>query len=274
MVSDQRGGEEVYRAGYFRGLRPEPELWVDEWADRYMRIPQSSGAAEPGPYRTERTPYAREPMRCLSPSHPCKRVVTMVASQLMKTQIALNWIGGCIHMAPANILLLEPTQKLAQSVAGRVDQAVEAVPELRARVVVPRSRKGTNTWENKQFEGGRLFIATAGSSSNLAEKSVRYVYGDEVDRWEMDIDNEGDPVKLAEARASTFGRNAKFYFPAHPRSKVLRALLTCSKSATSVTTTSHARTVAICKCLNGPTSSGMKITGWCSTSAAVLSAAQ
>lgn len=219
MASDQRGGEEVYREGYFRGLRPEPVLWVDEWADRYMRIPQSSGAAEPGPYRTERTPYAREPMRCLSPSHPSKRVVTMVASQLMKTQIALNWICGCIHMAPANILLLEPTQKLAQSVAGRVDQAVEAVPELRERVVVPRSRKGTNTWENKQFEGGRLFIATAGSSSNLAEKSVRYVYGDEVDRWEMDIDNEGDPVKLAEARASTFGRNAKFYFSSSPTIK-------------------------------------------------------
>lgn len=219
MLNEHADGAQAYRLGYFRGLRPEPELWVDEWADQFMRIPQDSGAAEPGPYRTARTPYAREPMRCLSPSHPCKRVVTMVASQLMKTQIALNWIGGCIHMAPANILLLEPTQKLAQSVAGRVDLAVQAVPELRQRVVVPRSKKGTNTWENKQFEGGRLFIATAGSSSNLAEKSVRYVYGDEIDRWEMDLDNEGDPVKLAEARASTFGRNAKFYFSSSPTLK-------------------------------------------------------
>ena len=41
MLSNQRGGEEVYREGYFRGLRPEPELWVDEWADRYMRIPRA-----------------------------------------------------------------------------------------------------------------------------------------------------------------------------------------------------------------------------------------
>ncbi|MDF5937632.1 phage terminase large subunit family protein [Pseudomonas aeruginosa] len=55
------------------------------------------GAAEPGKYHTDRTPYAREPMRCLSPLFPAKRVVTMVASQLMKTQVALNWIGGCIH---------------------------------------------------------------------------------------------------------------------------------------------------------------------------------
>lgn len=218
-MTNYADGTEVYRNGYFRGLRPEPELWVDEWADRYMRIPQSQGGAEPGPYRTARTPYAREPMQCLSPAHPCKRVVTMIASQLMKTQIALNWIGGCIHMAPANILLLEPTQRLAHDIAARFDQAAEVVPELRERIVKPRSREGTNTSGVKQFEGGRLFIATAGSSSNLAEKSVRYVYGDEIDRWEMDLNSEGDPVKLAEARASTFGRNAKFYFSSTPTLK-------------------------------------------------------
>ena len=98
MQTEKPDGAEVYREAYFRGLRPDPSLWVDEWADEYMRIPRDTGAAEPGKYRTLRTPYAREPMRCLSPAHPCKRVVTMVASQLMKTQIALNWIGALIHM--------------------------------------------------------------------------------------------------------------------------------------------------------------------------------
>ncbi len=77
-------GEKVFREAYFRGLRPDPDLWIDEWADEYMRIPRDTGAPEPGQYRTERTPYAREPMRCLSPAHPCRRVITMVASQLMK----------------------------------------------------------------------------------------------------------------------------------------------------------------------------------------------
>ncbi|MDF5930780.1 phage terminase large subunit family protein [Pseudomonas aeruginosa] len=96
-------------------LKPDPELWIDQWADEFQRIPREAGAAEPGKYHTERTPYAREPMHCLSPRFPAKRVVTMIASQLMKTQIALNWIGGCIHQAPANILVLLPTQKLEQA---------------------------------------------------------------------------------------------------------------------------------------------------------------
>lgn len=212
-------GAEQYRSAYLRGLQPDPELWVDEWADEYMRIPRETGAAEPGPYRTERTPYAREPMRCLSPSHPAKRVVTMVASQLMKTQIALNWIGGCIHMAPANILMLLPSLALAKRVSGRVGKTIDATPVLRKRVAAPRSRNASNTMDTKEFEGGTLYATTAGSASNLAELAARYIYGDEVDRWDLDVDNEGDPIELAETRASTFGRNAKIYFSSSPTIK-------------------------------------------------------
>lgn len=212
-------GAATYRAAYMRGLRPDPELWIDEWADEYMRIPRESGAAEPGPYRTDRTPYAREPMRCLSPAHPCRRVVTMVASQLMKTQIALNWIGGVIHMAPSNFLMLLPTLGLAKRVSARVSHTIEATPVLKERVAKARSRDARNTMDTKEFEGGTLYATTAGSAANLAELAARYVYGDEVDRWDVDVDNEGDPIELAETRMSTFGRNAKAYFSSSPTIK-------------------------------------------------------
>ncbi|WP_404937077.1 phage terminase large subunit family protein [Pseudomonas sp. JDS08PS003] len=212
-------GAEVYREAYFRGLQPDPDVWIDEWADEYMRIPRDTGAAEPGQYRTSRTPYAREPMRCLSPAHPCKRVVTMVASQLMKTQIALNWIGGLIHMAPSNILTLLPSLGLAKRVSSRIGKTIKATPVLRERVASSRSRDSRNTMDTKEFEGGSLYVTTAGSAANLAELSARYVYGDEVDRWEVDVGEEGDPIELAETRGSTFGRNAKFYFSSSPTIK-------------------------------------------------------
>ncbi|MDB1113761.1 phage terminase large subunit family protein [Pseudomonas extremaustralis] len=219
MLFEYANGAEVYREAYFRGLRPEPALWVDEWADEYMRIPRDTGAAEPGQYRTSRTPYAREPMRCLSPSHRCKRVVTMVASQLMKTQIALNWIGGLIHMAPSNILTLLPSLGLAKRVSSRIGKTIKATPVLRERVAASRSRDSRNTMDTKEFEGGSLYVTTAGSAANLAELSARYVYGDEIDRWEVDVGEEGDPIELAETRGSTFGRNAKFYFSSSPTIK-------------------------------------------------------
>lgn len=219
MHTEIPDGAEVYREAYFRGLKPDPDLWVDEWADEYIRIPRDSGAAEPGQYRTSRTPYAREPMRCLSPAHPCKRVVTMVASQLMKTQIALNWIGGIIHMVPSNILTLLPTLGLAKRVSSRISKTIQATPVLRERVAAGRSRDARNTMDTKEFEGGSLYVTTAGAAANMAELSARYVYGDEIDRWEVDVGQEGDPIELAETRGSNFGRRAKFYFSSSPTIK-------------------------------------------------------
>ncbi len=219
MPTGYADGAKVYCEAYGRGLKPDPELWVDEWADEYMRIPRDTGAAEPGKYRTARTPYAREPMRCLSPAHPCKRVITMVASQLMKTQIALNWIGALIHMSPSNILTLLPSLALAKRVSARIGKTIAATPELKARVATSRSRDARNTMDTKEFEGGTLYATTAGSASNLAELAARFIYGDEIDRWDVDVDEEGDPVDLAETRGSTFGRNAKFYFSSSPTIK-------------------------------------------------------
>lgn len=209
-------GAKVYGVGFAAGLQPDPVLWIDEWADAYQRIPADTGAAEPGKYLTERTPYARAVMRALSPEHPCKRVVVMGASQMLKTQTFLNWMGGCIHMAPANILAMMPSLPLAKRLSSRVAKTIEAVPVLRERVARPRSRDARNTLDTKDFTGGQLIITTAGSAANLAEIAARYLYGDEIDRWERNVGDEGDPVEIFEARASTFAHNAKFYYTSSP----------------------------------------------------------
>lgn len=205
----------VVLAGFSRGIRPDPDLWIDQWADEFMQIPQGNGA-EHGKYRTERTPFAREVMRVLSPSHPAKRVVAMVASQLLKTQVGINWISASIHQAPGNFLVLLPSLNLAKRVSGRIGKTIDAIPELKAKVAPVRSRDSRNTIDTKEFAGGTLYIATAGSAANLAEIPARYVYGDEVDRWEVSVDQEGDPVELAETRTSTYGRNAKIYYTSSP----------------------------------------------------------
>lgn len=40
------------------GMRPDPDLTVSEWADAHRKL-SSRASAEPGQYRTSRTPYAR-----------------------------------------------------------------------------------------------------------------------------------------------------------------------------------------------------------------------
>ncbi len=198
------------------GLEPDPNLTVDEWSDRFMVIPKSTGSNEAGPYRTSRTPHAREVMRTLSDSHPCKRVVVMGASQMLKTQVGLNWLMSSIHQSPSNFLWLVPTGKLQKRAASRIDKTVASIPKIRDRVAKPHSRDSNNNNDIKEFVGGALYLATAGAAANLSELSVRRVLFDEIDRAKENVGGEGDPGELAEARQTTYERNRKAYYPSSP----------------------------------------------------------
>ena len=201
-------GYEQIRAAAVRGHTPDPELEVDRWAEEHMVLPKD--AAEPGPYRIDRTPPARRIMQVLSPRHPAKRVVIRGASQMLKTQVAINFMAASAHRAPANMLVLEPTDSLAKRLSARISKVIRDVPVLRQVFAPPRSRDNRNTVFAKDFTGGTMYIATAGSAANLAEIPARYVVIDEVDRLETSVGGEGDPVEIAEARATTFQSNCKF----------------------------------------------------------------
>ena len=67
------------------GFKPDPPMTVTEWADK-NRYLSSVASSEPGRWHTERTPYLQEIMDCLSPSHPCERVVFMKGAQVGGTE--------------------------------------------------------------------------------------------------------------------------------------------------------------------------------------------
>jgi len=85
------GAEELVRA-WRDGLTPDPALTISEWADRH-RILSPRDSAEPGRYRTDRTPYMRAIMDALSPLDPARRVVFMKSAQVGATTAGSNWIG-------------------------------------------------------------------------------------------------------------------------------------------------------------------------------------
>src|SRR5512133_2645918 len=73
--------EEIYAAAAAAGARPDPLLTISEWADKYRTLAQRA-SAEPGPWRTDRTPYLREIMDCLSPSSPIERTIFVKGAQI------------------------------------------------------------------------------------------------------------------------------------------------------------------------------------------------
>ena len=209
-------GQSTYRQSFHAGLMPDPELWVDEWSIQHAQIP-SEGNAEGGKYNLDRTPFAGEVMHVLSPAHPCNRVVVMAASQMLKTQTAMNWLMAVVDAAPANILALMPSGDLASRLSARINKTLKATTKVTDLFARPRTREGKNTDSTKEFRGGTLHIATAGSAANLAEIPARYGYGDEIDDWETDLQGQGDPVEIFENRGSTYGRNRKWYYSSSPK---------------------------------------------------------
>jgi phage terminase large subunit GpA-like protein len=207
-------GFSVLAEAAIRGARPDPQLEIDKWSEDHMVVPKES--AKPGRYRIAHTPLARRPLQVLSPRHPARRVVIRGASQMLKTQVALNFLAASAHQAPANMLVLEPTDSLAKRLSARVTKMIRDVPALQQVFAKPRSRDSRNTVFAKEFEGGTMYIATAGSAANLAEIPARYVYVDEIDRLDRDVDGEGDPVLLAEARTTTFEGTSKILHTSSP----------------------------------------------------------
>ena len=82
------GGDALWQS-WRDGLTPDASLQVSEWADRH-RFLSPRASAEPGRYRTSRTPYMRAIMDALSPSNPCRRIVFMKAAQVGATEAHLS----------------------------------------------------------------------------------------------------------------------------------------------------------------------------------------
>lgn len=201
---------------FFKALRPQRhDLVVSEWADE-NRVLSGKASAEPGRWRTSRTPYLREPMNELSTCSSTETVVLMFGAQLGKTETGNNFIGYVIDYVPAPTIMVQPTVEIAKKASKqRIDPMIEESPCLREKIPPARARDSGNTVLQKDFPGGSLFFVGANSAAGLRSLPIRFLFLDEVDAYPSDVEGEGDPVSLAIARSRTF-RNRKVLMTSTP----------------------------------------------------------
>ena len=148
-----------------------------------------------------------------------RQVVVMSAAQVGKTEVLLNMIGFHVDQDPAPILVVQPTLSMAQAFSkDRLAPMLRDTPNLKGKVRDPRSRDSGNTTLHKVFPGGHVTIAGANSAAGLASRPVRIVLCDEVDRYPSSAGTEGDLIRLAAKRATTFW-NAKLVTVSTPTVK-------------------------------------------------------
>lgn len=196
--------------GFLDGLRPEPRITVSEWADLYRYL-SSSSSAEPGLWRTSRTPYLKEIQDALSSTNIIQEVILMKGAQLGLTEAGFNWVGYIIDVAPAPTLMVQPTDMMVKRASKmRFDPMIEATPKLREKIKPSRSRDSGNTIGQKDFPGGTVILTGANSPVGLRSMPAKNIFLDEVDAYPNDLDGEGSPIDLAKARARTFARKKIF----------------------------------------------------------------
>lgn len=206
---------------------PPPNLKVSEWADRFAVLPKES-SAQPGKWMTSTAEYQRGFMDAVN-DPLVETIVVIWPAQSGKSAGLLNVIAYFTHQDPSPILLVQPTLEAAENFSkDRIAPMIRDTPALRPLFGDPRARDSGNTLLHKQFPGGYLALSGANSPSSLASRPIRIVLCDETDKYDVSAGTEGDPIKLATARTTTFW-NRKIILTSTPNikgaSRIERAFL-------------------------------------------------
>lgn len=148
-----------------------------------------------------------------------EQIVVMSSAQVGKTEIILNVVGYFVDFDPSPMLLVQPTEKMAETFSkDRLAPMVRDTKRLTSKISDSKSRTSNNTILHKSFPGGHITMAGANSPASLASRPVRIVLLDEIDRYPLSAGTEGDPVGLAKKRTNNFW-NRKIILVSTPTTK-------------------------------------------------------
>ncbi len=183
-------------------LRPKEPMTISQWADKYMVLPE--GSNESGRYSSDTIPYQKAIMDAITDPEVVD-VAVMSSAQVGKTTIIMCGIAYYIDYEPATQMLVMPTITDAEKFSKtRLAQMIEDIPQLAEKVADPKARNSNNTILLKGYPGGNIAISGANSPSSLASDPRRIIWMDETDRFPESAGSEGNPIKLAEKRATSY----------------------------------------------------------------------
>lgn len=191
-----------FMSGLAELLRPKENMAVSEWADKYMVLPE--GSSEAGRFSSDTIPYQKAIMDAITDPEVTD-VSVMSSAQVGKTTIIMCGIAYYIDYEPTTQMLVMPTiidgEKFSKT---RFSRMIEDIPQLAAKVADAKTRNSSNTIMLKIYPGGSISIGGANSPSSLASDPRRIIWMDEVDRFPESAGSEGNPIKLAEKRATSY----------------------------------------------------------------------
>lgn len=185
-------------------IMPARAIDPNDWGKANIKLvagPMAGEAWDPA-----KTPFWREPLACLAVESPVNLVWIEKSTQVGFTQFALVWVGYLIDVAPATIMAVQPTGSDVKDFnAEQLGPTISASPALRMKVRVQKSRDGEgSTTLRKSFAGGYLVLVGGHAASGLRRRTIKYMWVDEADELPLDLEQQGDPMNMIEARQEAF----------------------------------------------------------------------
>ena len=158
------------------GWRPPTTLKTWEWARDNVKIANSERASFFDP---EQTPWWKAPMECAG-DHEVREVVVIAPTGSGKSTMAEGLIPYIVAEDPGAMLYTSQTDADARFWAEtRLLPALKSVESIR------------NLWPEDRHKSRKLeiifphmpLVLGGANMSNFQEKSVRWIYGDEVWKW-------------------------------------------------------------------------------------------
>jgi len=206
-------------------LRKRKRIKPSEWAEKHRVLGQES--ALPGPWRNDTAPYVTGILdAAYAPG--VKEVDWCAAPQVGKTEAVNTLLGYSIDRDPGPAMLVYPDQATAKH---------NIVKRIRKGLLEPSPRLSTYlTGSEDDFSSNRInlqhmaiYTAWAKSPSSLANKPIKIIIFDEVDKYpKVSSKKETGPIPLGEKRLRTYkwsSKNFKISSPTIPGGEIWQALL-------------------------------------------------
>lgn len=204
--------------------RPE-QIAVSEWCARH-RIMGDDGA-HPGPWKVEVSLYLRDMMDALALPF-VREVVCCAPPQTGKTEIMLCFLAYVSDMAPGPALMVYSVQSIARKMCtGRVRAMYNLSPRLRPLLTGYADDLSNFAVKLKNMD---IEFAWATSISELSNRNVRYLFLDEVDKYESTNTKEAGPVSLARKRTRTYRHTSKIIMASSPSTEEGEVWLALSRT--------------------------------------------
>ena len=180
-----------------KSLEAPPPLRLSEWAAQYFYLSAESSYVQG---KWEAYPFQLGIMDAMS-NDDIEELVFKKSARVGYTKMIVAAIGYFAHHKKRNQAIWQPTDDDADEfVKVELDTMLRDVPALNDVMPTNGGRSKGSTLRAKKFLGSMLFIRGGKAAKNYRRLSVDVAILDELDGFDIDIEKEGSPDKLAKKR--------------------------------------------------------------------------